>query len=62
MLKDLKRLADLMLDESGILQWLLIAAIMVGLGYWGYQRYIKTPAYDAYSSTGNYLNAGINGN
>ncbi|KYH30540.1 hypothetical protein [Neomoorella mulderi] len=52
----------LLADERGnLLEWVFIAATMIGLGYWGYNRYVKEPAYDTFSQTGDYLSAGING-
>ncbi|MBE3572865.1 MAG: hypothetical protein IMW95_07925 [Moorella humiferrea] len=49
-------------DERGnLLEWVFIAATMIGLGYWGYTRYVKDPAYNTFTQTGDYLNAGING-
>jgi hypothetical protein len=57
----LKNAVRVLADDSGILQWLFITAIMIGLGYWGYNRYVKEPAYNTFTQTGDYLSAGING-
>ncbi|GEA16307.1 hypothetical protein E308F_25510 [Moorella sp. E308F] len=57
----LKNTLKILADDSGVLQWVAITAVMVGLFIWGYNRYVKDPAYDTFSQTGDYLSAGING-
>lgn len=49
-------------ERGGVIEWIFIAATMIGLGYWGYQRYVKDPAYNTFNNTGNYLNSGTTGN
>lgn len=56
-----KNAVRILADDSGVLQWLAITAVMVGLFIWGYNRYVKNPAYETFSQTGEYLSAGING-
>ncbi|CEP67157.1 Uncharacterized [Moorella glycerini] len=56
-----KKAVKILADDSGILQWLVITTLMIGLGYWGYQRYVKDKAFNAFTETGNYLDAGVSG-
>lgn len=59
----LRTLWNIIKDErGGVLEWVFIAATMIGLGYWGYQRYVKAPAYNTFSGTGSYMNSGYTGN
>ncbi|APC08616.1 hypothetical protein [Neomoorella thermoacetica] len=57
----LKNAVRILADDSGVLQWLAITAVMVGLFYWGYTRYVKDPSYNTFTQTGDYLSAGISG-